>query len=842
MPRFPVSPYWSSNPNIPIYLEQGQDTKEEEKEEHHTTQSTTHGRHVPEFVCATCETSSRDTPIHCVSVSPSPAPPSYSSLTPLSTSPRHLTVPTLTIETPRQWSRPQPPTRSLQFDPEGRPHVRFRRNAFSPVSPAVTEFDEAAWTRQSRVGLGIGAVPFRSDSSPITPGTAEKRGEENAEDIEKPSNWAQRLEEKLWNYSASRNVVKRWILEIISWSLSAACMAGIVIMLFKYRNQRIPKWPLGLTLNAYISILAKVASAALMLPVSEALGQLKWSWFHRGESKKMWDFEIFDNASRGPWGSFILLVRTKGRTLAALGACVTLFALALDPFFQQVVEYPEHWRLQPDGKGQIQIALGYNPFQTDKVYQTQLQSVPTDQPMLALAEHYFYDNGTVPMNFGKGVRAELPLGCSNSNCTWPEYETFGVTSECVDATDRLEFKCRHGLLDWIQQPVLDPDLLKEPTYPNGTACGWWLKADKPLLMTGYDVDKHTAHAGEVLIMRTQPLYDILSREFIPGYEPHLNNSRNPLSHVVIVSGHDLENIHQNSTPIAHECMISWAAKTVSSKYTSGGYIEEITSTIVNSSVGESPWLTNTIYSVNEAMTLYDYTYLEETISLTGHNGTQYMVNNFTQLAIVSMFDDIFPSSYTLVNSTNIDDAMLRFAWWRSINPRTRNMTFNAFLYDNVTTHLDLMATSMTNLIRSAPTYTKMVEGEAFDLESFVDVRWWWMTLPLGLLTFTGLFLLATVIRSSREQDHVGIYKTSAIATLMYGLPDQMSKTMAERKTQGTPRAQAKEVKVRWVPKVGWRFSGLSLSPVSAKSTSPVSMIPDTSPPRKAKQSPPPNWI
>lgn len=124
-------------------------------------------------------------------------------------------------------------------------------------------------------------------------------------------------------------------------------MTGIVIVLFIYRGKRIPSWPLGLTLNAYISVLSKVATAALLVPVSEALGQFKWSWFNRDSSKKMWDFEIFDNASRGPWGSFLLLVRTKGRLLAALGAAVTFFALALDPFFQQVVEYPKHWCLQP---------------------------------------------------------------------------------------------------------------------------------------------------------------------------------------------------------------------------------------------------------------------------------------------------------------------------------------------------------------------------------------------------------------------------------------------------------------------------------------------------------------
>ncbi|KAF1966752.1 hypothetical protein BU23DRAFT_485768 [Bimuria novae-zelandiae CBS 107.79] len=166
----------------------------------------------------------------------------------------------------------------------------------------------------------------------MTPGTAEKAEEaEKFEDTqtEKPSpkghpgklNFAQKIEQKLWKYSASKNVLKRWLVEIISWTISALSMAGIVAVLYIYRNQPLPRWPLNITLGAYISVLAKVSTAALLLPVSEALGQLKWIWFHvkrdkSEQSKKLWDFELFDNASRGPWGSFVLMLRTKCASLS----------------------------------------------------------------------------------------------------------------------------------------------------------------------------------------------------------------------------------------------------------------------------------------------------------------------------------------------------------------------------------------------------------------------------------------------------------------------------------------------------------------------------------------------
>jgi hypothetical protein len=842
MPRFPVSPYWSSNPNIPIYLDHGDDCnrlEEHERPSERTVSESPHSRHAPEYICPTCETSSRDTPIHCVSVSPSPAPPSYNSIAPQAPSARHLTVPTLTVETPRHWSRPQAPSRTLQIDQEARPHVRFRSNAFSPVSPPNTEFGELGWDRKSQVGLGIRDALFNPDASPLTPGTIEKHDEQTSESIESHLNIAQRIERKLYNYTASRSVVKRWLLEIISWSLSAACMGGIVLILALYKDKRIPKWPLGLTLNACISVLSKIASAALLLPVSEALGQLKWSWFQGGNSKKMWDFEIFDNASRGPWGSLLLLVRTKGKSLAALGAAVTLFALALDPFFQQVVEYPEHWRIQ-DGHGSIPRAVAYRPFSFGAEYQVGMEAVNPDQSMLGVVSRFFYNNGTPPMTFGRGVRAEVPLGCPNSNCTWPEYETLGIHSECTDASDRLEFGCHKGQLDWVQVPDMDPKGLESSTYPNGTACGWWLKSDPPLLMTGYNVDRDSAHSGEIMVMRAQPLYDVFSKQIISGYQTKLNNSRDPLTHAVIVSNVNSENVRLNATPIAHECIISWVAKTILSNYSEGGYSEIITKVIVNSTVDGSPWITVPTYGVNNRVEGWDYTY-KESIMISGRNGNVYGIDNRTHVLTGLLFDDIFPSQFTLINTTDDADGLLRYKQYKNLVPYTRNLTYNPWLYPNITEHLESMTVAMTNLMRSGAQDTEWVEGATFDLESFVDVRWPWLTLPLGLLFSTAVLLLLTIIRSSREKDHVGVWKTSAIATLLHGPSDDMARKMTSSKVEGTPRAKAKEVKVKWKAKGGWRFSGNSISPTSFRASHAPSHAASTP---KDKQSPPVDghWI
>jgi hypothetical protein len=691
--------------------------------------------------------------------------------------------------------------------------VRFRRNAFSPLSPTKNNTD-IDWDAKSPLGLGIAETPFRPDVSPVTPGTAEKAVEDRSKALPAASNFAQRIEQKLWKYSASSNVVKRWLLEIISWSVSAACMAGIAVVLLAYRNERIPDWPLGITLNAYISVLSKIASAGLLLPVSEALGQLKWSWFNKKNSRKMWDFEIFDSASRGPWGSLLLLVRTKGKSLAALGAAVTIFALAMDPFFQQVAQYPEHWRLQP-GTGTIPRAIGYTPAGAGKDFRRDTgENLGLDQGILSVAYRYFFNNGTTPVTFGQGVRAEVPVSCPNSNCTWPPYETLGICSSCTDVTDRLEFKCINKTLDWVQVPDKDPDT-DEDVYQNGTSCGWWLKADDPLLMTGYNVDRDTNHSGEMLLMRAQPLYDLFTRAPLTGYAAKLNHTRNPLAHVVIVSGEDVTNVRRNGTPIAHECMVSWCIKEMMSEYTEGGYTETVKNTYINHTMGPEPWLTFPVKDEDGKTIGTNYLY-NENATITSPTGYTYQVDNLTHVMSLSVFDDPFPSTYTLINSSSDADAFLRIKQYLNQNPWTRNVTYNPFMFPNISTHMDNLATAMTNVIRSLDEHTEMIHGTAFEMETFVDVRWAWLALPLGLLALTFVFLVATIIRSSLEQEHIGVYKTSAIATLLFGLPDAMQKKIISSKENGTPRANAKETKVKWVPKAGWRFSGNTLSPSSIR--------------------------
>lgn len=590
------------------------------------------------------------------------------------------------------------------------------------------------------------------------------------EATEKPS-LAQQILESSWRSTASGNFLRRWQLEIICWTLSATSMIGIVVMLFIYKGEQIPKWPRGLTLNAYVSILSKVSSATLVLPITEVLGQLKWSWFQE-HSKKIWDFEVFDRASRGPWGCFLLLTHTKGRSLAALGAALVLFALAIDPFFQQSVEYPEHWRQQVDN-GSIPRALSYR-----------VEDKTLDYITVGIAHRFLFDKGLSPVNFWNQTRAEFPVLCPGSNCTWPEYETLGVCSQCIDATDELEFGCRNANLDWIW--LSDDNADGTSPYINGSACGWYLQSEPHILMTGYwDVGDTTAKQNHILIRRTQSIYDTSKGIPFPGFKPKLHAIRNPLAHAILATGGGVDGIRRNATPKAYECVISWCVKTVLSTFSERGYSEIILRTAMDHA-GEPSKTPNERGYNKVSDDAFDRTY-EDVFSERGNSGITFHVDNYTHTVTKSIFDTILPSTYTIINSTDPSGAVLRYKELLSKQLVTIKPSFNPFLYNDLTTQLDNMATAMTNRIRSEATTTDMIQGSAYRKETLIDVRWAWLSLPLGLLLLTLVFLVTTILKATVEQDKIGLFKNSAIVTLIYGLPDEMMKQLTGQSGSQTRR-------------------------------------------------------
>jgi hypothetical protein len=110
----------------------------------------------------------------------------------------------------------------------------------------------------------------------------------------------------------SQWAMDRWVFELLASIISAACLAGIVATLALHANHPLPSWPLGITINALVSVLSTISKSALLASVAAAISQQKWARLSNG-ANPLSDLEMYDNASRGPWGSFLLLFRTGWR-------------------------------------------------------------------------------------------------------------------------------------------------------------------------------------------------------------------------------------------------------------------------------------------------------------------------------------------------------------------------------------------------------------------------------------------------------------------------------------------------------------------------------------------------
>jgi hypothetical protein len=566
---------------------------------------------------------------------------------------------------------------------------------------------------------------------------------------------------------------------------------------------------MGLT---FITVLSKVASGALILPISEAIGQLKWSWFSGKDSKDAFDFEIFDKASRGAWGSFLLLVRTKGRSLAALGASLTVLLLAIDTFFQQVTDLPERWTTY--GHGQIPQVVRYEP-QYAKDYISGFELAQTNIEILTIAEQFFTSNGTQPVAYGNGSRPDIPLSCPTIKCTWPAYETLGMCSQCAEVPYLLTFGCIDTRVDWTSKLTSNIS-----SYPNATVCGYWLNrtTDDPTLMSGYMLNADGEPEGETLIMRTLPLISNPLRQMLWGGSINFKKVRNPISDVLISSTLGVSQVHANEAPTLHECVVKWCVKTMESKYWSGTYEEKVTHVFDNDTTQGSPW-TTFIYDNGDT----DQSYWENvTINApsTGANFSEHGwgVSNNTMVNTVFVFDRLFPAFTTVAD--NDTESLLRWRLGHSKDVRTRTLDINPWLSpNNISYHMERLTTALTNKVRASRS-SELVAGTAYNLETYVAVHWAWLTFPLVMLALSVIFLVATIIKTSKGGNaEVAIWKTSAMPTLLYCLPEDARPTLTNDSTwRPTSSNGLKKLNVRLMPNKGWRVSGMSTSPIRVRRT------------------------
>jgi hypothetical protein len=344
-------------------------------------------------------------------------------------------------------------------------------------------------------------------------------------------------------------------------------------------------------------------------------------------------------------------------------------------------------------------------------------------------------------------------------------------------------------------------------------------------MSGYRLENMTDGStdGEALLFRTLPLnvpvISVVPFSTTPLYGGSINfrDIHFPFVDAIIASSADgtASSVYARKVPVVQECMLSWCVKTIQSSYASGNYEETITDTYLNTTAREQPypWHVEQVPKEHGFFTSFGANISIYPPSRKGIY-TEFGVSQDTFEKTQALFDDMFPSSITVANATALPWWRVRiYAWGRN---QLRNGTSCSWLApNNITQYLDRLATSMTNTIRSHPSH-EFVQGRAYFQTTFIVVHWAWLTFPLALLVACLVFLVATMIKTSDGYNNgLGMWKTSAMPTLIYSLPREVQKCISDPAAWGNSASEKKQkVKIRLLPDSGWRVSGHIRRPTS----------------------------
>ncbi|MCJ1466696.1 hypothetical protein MMC07_005316 [Pseudocyphellaria aurata] len=238
-----------------------------------------------------------------------------------------------------------------------------------------------------------------------------------------------------------------WVLEISSIGIAILTLAAMYITLAMHRDRPLPHWPGLISINSLIAIFTVILKVTLMMPVAEGVGQLKWHWFQ--ESRSLIDLDQFDAASRGPWGSILLIFSTYKHPLAVSGAFIMLLALAIEPFSQQVTQYYQCLQPIPNVIASIPRTNNY----TAPDYYLTNDDALLDSTMVAA----LYTGLLLPP---RNATSSIPFQCFTGNCTFPEdhgstHSSLAICSSCSD----------------ISRTVIRPNNSDTYSLPSGPTIG-----------------------------------------------------------------------------------------------------------------------------------------------------------------------------------------------------------------------------------------------------------------------------------------------------------------------------------------------------------------------------------
>jgi hypothetical protein len=408
--------------------------------------------------------------------------------------------------------------------------------------------------------------------------------------------------------------------------------------------------------------------------------------------------------------------------LASFGAIVTVVALAMDPFAQQILRFPTMMLDAGNGTALIRNAYGYGQYWTVD------GQGPRAREIAAIMSGVFH--GTEAL--------EADYSCSTGNCTWDPFDTLGICSKCFNLTELVTPDCANlSMTDGIRQTCTyyvfeGEEIYTEYKIPNV------IEKESNCTARQTSVNR-VANSPVRLEIPTATAADLFTGS---------------LANVTMMQANDCT----GSAPRMYLCELAFCKKRILSSVTSG-VLEEVilqSETLIFPECGST---SNQWWNTGPAP--YDslcagYTPGEVPSAATGIAIPTDITSLDTQTNAMWV-NGTFASSMKecleeLLDSSKVIGREIAWIFW-ALNAGNFTLTFED------------IASSMTNrLIRQGPN-RNWIKGSAKTPSVVVEVHWEWFSLPAALGVLSIAFLSVSIWVSNRPGRLV--WKSSVLATLFH---------------------------------------------------------------------------
>ncbi|KAL1794152.1 hypothetical protein ACET3X_007573 [Alternaria dauci] len=411
----------------------------------------------------------------------------------------------------------------------------------------------------------------------------------------------------------------------------------------------------------------------------------------------------------------MLLIRTRCKHVVSLAALITILGLAFEPFFQQIVTYPD--RMMIAGGGSTWAASTFIPEAQLSTRRLGFDGNNRD-PKMTLAIDTVLNTPEIDMRSSTAQ-------CSTANCTWLSYPTLGVGHTCQDVSYLLQYICENNTdLALSQQAVtaVDPCGYKvNDTFVTGVYGNLGFRdvtSLSTLVVDTFDFESSSNHFWNTTAFHnsTLPILDFYIAYTPGGPEAAL----------------------RNQTPVLLECLLTWNVHTIDSRVVNGILQERVLDTVV---VQPQSLDNSTVWPITASL---------------GSNNTFRILNGSTQL----LRDWILSGFPFYLSQDPAYDFELYSGMW----------SFHQIPPYDFESHMSNLTKAITNDMKSRSSGTMLVEGTAWSSERFVKIRWAWITLPAASLV-GGLVLIFTMILHGKKAK-APVWKSSALTTLLHGLSEE----------------------------------------------------------------------